>query len=134
MDYSLEKPKNKNSKNSKIDNNLSKSNNNIGITSSDNINVNQYRIDTKKIKYLNKFNNKDEREKGKNFFRFLLFKLSFEKKENIFKIYNEFRIKMISEEHLIKNHLNIFNLLKVTERKRFRMRNSYQLNDIINLV
>ena len=134
MDYSLEKPKNKNSKNSKIDNNLSKSNNNIGITSSDNIKVNQYRIDTKKIKYLNKFNNKDEREKVKNFFRFLLFKLSFEKKENIFKIYNEFRIKMISEEHLIKNHLNIFNLLKVTERKRFRMRNSYQLNDIINLV
>ena len=134
MDYSLEKPKNKNSKNSKIDNNLSKSNNNIGITSSDNINVNQYRIDTKKIKYLNKFNNKDEREKGKNFFGFLFFKLSLEKKENIFKIYNEFRIKMISEEHLIKNHLNIFNLLKVTERKRFRMRNSYQLNDIINLV
>ena len=134
MDYSLEKPKNKNSKNSKIDNNLSKSNNNIGITSSDNINVNQYRIDTKKIKYLNKFNNKDEREKGKNFFGFLLFKFSLEKKENIFKIYNEFRIKMISEEHLIKNHLNIYNLLRVTERKRFLRRNSYQLEDVINLV
>ena len=134
MDYSMEKPKNKNIKNSKIDNNLSKSNNNICIASTDNINSNQNHIDTKKIKNLNKFNNRSEREKEKNFCGFLFFKLSCEKKENIFKIYNEFRKKMISEEHLIKNHLNIYNLLKVTERKRFHRRNSYQLNEVINLV
>ena len=88
----------------------------------------------KKIKHLNKFNNKVEREKDKNFCSFLFFKLSCEKKENIFKVYNEFRIKMISEEHLIKNHLNIYNLLRVTERKRFLRRYSYQLEDVINLV
>ena len=134
MDYSIEKPKNKNIKNSKIDNNLSKSNNNICIASTDNINSNQNHIDTKKIKNLNKFNNRAEREKEKNFCGFLFFKLSCAKKENIFKIYNEFRKKMISEEHLIKNHLNIYNLLKVTERKRFHRRNSYQLNEVINLV
>ena len=97
LNYSMEKPKNKNTKNSRINNNLSKSNNNICITSHDNINVNHNRIDRKKIKNLNKFNNKAEREKDKNFCSFLFFKISFEKKENIFKIYNEFRIKMISE-------------------------------------
>ena len=41
---------------------------------------------------------------------------------------------MISEEHLIKNHLKIYILLRVTERKRLNMRNSYQLKDLINLV
>ena len=134
MNYSLEKQNNKNTKNSRIDNNLSKSNNNIGITSTDNINSNQNHIDTKKIKNLKKFNNRAEREKEKNFCSFLFFKFSCEKKENIFKIYNEFRIKMISEEHLIKNHLNIYNLLRVTERKRFNMRSSYKLTNLINLV
>ena len=134
MNYSLEKQNNKNTKTSKIDNNFSKSNNNMCITSTDNINDNQNRIDTKKIKNLKKFNNRDEREKDKNFCSFLFFKFSCENKENIFKIYKEFRIKMISEEHLIKNHLNIYNLLRVTERKRFHSRNSYKLNDVINLV
>ena len=134
MDYSMEKPKNQNTKNPKIDNNLSKSNNNMCITSTDNIDANQNRIDTKKIKNLNKSNNRTKWEKEKNFCGYLLFKLSCEKKENIFKIYNEFRIKMISEEHLIKNHLNIYNLLRVTEKKRFHIRNSYKLNDLIKLV
>jgi len=134
MNYSMEKSKNKNTKNSKIENNLSKTNNNMCITSTDNINSNNNKIDANRIKNLNKFNNRAEREKDKNFCSFLLFKCSFEKKENIFKVYNEFRIKMISEEHLIKNHLNIYNLLRVTERKRFHRKNSYQLNDVINLV
>ena len=134
MDYSMEKPKNQNTKNPRIENNLSKSNNNMCITSTDNIDNNQNRIDTKKIKNLNKSNNRTQWEKGKNFCGYLLFKLSCEKKENIFKIYNEFRIKMISEEHLIKNHLNIYNLLRVTEKKRFHIRNSYKLNDVIKLV
>ena len=134
MNYSMEKPKNKNTENSRKDNNLSKSNNNMCITSTDDINDNQNRIDTKKIKNLDKFNNRVEREKLKNICIFLFFKLSCEKKESIFKIYNEFRIKMISEEHLIKNHLKIYNLLRATERKRIHMRSSYQLKDLINLV
>ena len=136
MNYSIEKPnsKSKNTKNSRIDNNLSKSNNNMCITSTDNINANQNSTDIKKIKNLDKFNNRAEREKEKNFLGFLFFKFSCEKKENIFKIYNEFRIKMISEEHLIKNHLNIYNLLRVTERKRLHRKVSYQLKDVINLV
>jgi len=134
MNYSIEKPKNKNTKNSGIDNNLSKSNNNICPTSTDNVNSNQNHIDIKKIKNLNKYNNRAEREKDKNFCGFLFFKFLCGKKENIFNIYNEFRIKMISEEHLIKNHLNIYNLLRVTEKKRFHKRSSYKLEDVINLV
>ena len=134
MNYSMEKLKNKNIENSRKDNNLSKNNNNMCITSIDNIDINKNRIDTKKIKNLSKFNNRTEMEKIKNFFSFLFFKLTCEKKENIFKIYKEFRIKMISEEHLIKNHLKIYILLRVTERKRLNMRNSYQLKDLINLV
>ena len=86
MDYSMEKPKNQNTKNPKIDNNLSKSNNNMCITSTDNIDANQNRIDTKKIKNLNKSNNRTKWEKEKNFLGFLFFKFSCEKKENIFKI------------------------------------------------
>ena len=119
MNYSIEKPnsKSKNTKSSRIDNNLSKSNNNMCITSTDIINANQNSIDIKKIKNLDKFNNRGEREKEKNFLGFLFFKFSCEKKENIFKIYNEFRIKMISEEHLIKNHLNIYNLLRDGKKK-----------------
>ena len=55
------------------------------------------------------------------------------KKDNIEKIIRDFRLKIISEEHLIKNHLNIYNLLRVTKRKRSHKRNSYQLNDLIKL-
>jgi len=84
MNYSMEKPKNENIKNSRIDNILSKSKNNMCITSTDNINSNQNHIDTKKIKNLKKFNNRSEREKDKNFCDFLFFKFSCEKKENIF--------------------------------------------------
>ena len=56
------------------------------------------------------------------------------KKKDYFNIYKNFRIKIISEEHLVRNHLNIYNLLKVTESKRLDRQNSYQLNDLISLV
>ena len=41
---------------------------------------------------------------------------------------------MISEEHLIKNHLDIYNLLRVTEKRRKYRRNSYKLRELINLI
>ena len=41
---------------------------------------------------------------------------------------------MISEEHIIRNHLNIYNLLKITEKKRKNKINSYHLKDLINLI
>ena len=81
------------------------------------------RMDTKKMV-----------EQKKNFCAFLLYKITCGKKFSYYNVYKDFRLKIISEEHLIKNHLNIYNLLKVTERKRSYKRNSYQLKDLIKLV
>ena len=38
------------------------------------------------------------------------------KKVTTFEVYLNFRMKKISEEQLIRNHLNIYNLLRVNER------------------
>ena len=96
-------------------------------------------ISSEKLNY--KFNNKkfryiDTTKKLEltNFFYYLIFLITCRKKKNYFNFYREFRMKIISEEHLIRNHLNIYNLLRVTERKRNYKRNSYQLNDLIKLV
>ena len=69
-----------------------------------------------------------------HFFDFLFYEISCKTKKNYFKVYTDFRIKIISEEHLIRNDLNVYNLLRITERKRYSRRNSYQLNDLIKLV
>ena len=53
-----------------------------------------------------------------NFWYFRWYKLTCRKKNRYFKEYEDFRIKIISEENLIKNHLNICNLLKVNEISR----------------
>ena len=72
---------------------------------------------------------------NKSFWSYIIFLLSCEKKYNSFKIYHKFRIKIISEEHLIRNHLNIYNLLRVNEKKIiYRRRNSYKLKDLIKLI
>ena len=111
--------------------------------------------DNSKIKY-NKYNDskyfitgqieeeineggKKYREHPKNenkniFLSFVYFKISCKKQINGFQIYEDFRKKIISEEHLIRNHLNIYNLLKISKRKLNSRRNSYRLKDLINLV
>ena len=73
-------------------------------------------------------------EQKKSFCAFLIYKITCGKKFDYYNVYKDFRLKIISEEHLIKNHLNIYNLMKVTERKRYHKRNSYQLKDLIKLV
>ena len=70
----------------------------------------------------------------KTFLSFVIFKLSFSKKNSFYKVYENFRIKIMSEEHLIKNHLNIFNLLKLVGRKRSFRKNSIHLRDLIKLI
>ena len=124
-----EKPLNKNEV---IKNDKTYSINNC-MTSFEHININ-------KIKMENKLNKEEQRSslikrrKEKNFCNFLLYKFSCSKTDNIFRIYHDFRIKMISEEHLVKNHLDIYNLLRVTEKRRKHRRNSYELRELINLV
>ncbi len=81
----------------------------------------------------NKGNSKNDNKK-KNFLDFLYYKITCGKKAKFFKIYEDFRMKIISEEHIIRNHLNIYNLLKITEKKRYKRRSSYQLKDLINLI
>ena len=81
----------------------------------------------------NKENYKDD-NKRKSFWDFLCYKITCGKKVKFFIVYEKFRKKIISEEHIIRNHLNIYNLLKVTERKRHNRRSSYQIKDVMNLI
>ena len=110
----------------KHNNNLSKSTNNIFNNSQDiyhNSNHQTENIENKDIKISENKHNK----KGKNnFFYFVLFKLFCEKKYNWFKTYNNLRIKIISEEHLIKIYFKIKHLLKRMKNKFKPKKNKYQ--------
>ena len=98
-------------------------------------NNNEYKKEENKINENNEENNnKKEINKGKNFFIYLLYKISCGKKDNNFRTYESFRTKIISEEHLIRNHLNIYNLLKVSKKKLNSRKNNYHLKDLINLI
>ena len=123
--------------NTKNVNDISKSNNNI-INIEKNFN-NTFDLNLTNFKKDNTNNNNNKGDtiehKGKlNFCNYIFYKITCKKKNYYFKVYENFRIKIISEEHLIRNHLNIYNLLKVTENKRHIRRNSYQLKDLIKLV
>ena len=44
-------------------------------------------------------------------------------------------MKIISEEHIIRNHLSIYYLIKINERKRhYKKKFENKLKDIINLI
>ena len=121
------KNKKNNNKNEKdfsknIDNNIIKNNTDIDIKKLNEIEKNKYII------------NKNKKKENTNFFNYIIYNYYCCKKNNPFKVYNDFRIKIISEEHLIKNHLNIYNLLRITEKKRNYKRYSYKLKDLIKLV
>ena len=101
-----------------------------------NINNNYNKEENKIEKEKNNDDNKNKIEnyKEKNFWSYFCYKISNGKKNNNFRIYESFRTKIISEEHLIRNYLNIYNLLKVSKKKLYSRRNSYHLKDLINLV
>ena len=121
----------KNEKDIKV-NNTSYMNSNL-FASKENINFSSEKLkykDNKNYRYIDT----PKKLELTNFFNYLIFLITCRKKKQYFNFYREFRMKIISEEHLIRNHLNIYNLLKVTERKRNYRRNSYQLNDLVNLI
>ena len=101
-----------------------------------NINNNYNKEENKIEKEKNNDDNKNKIEnyKEKNFWSYFCYKISNGKKNNNFRIYKSFRTKIISEEHLIRNYLNIYNLLKVSKKKLYSRRKSYHLKDLINLV
>ena len=125
-----------NIKNSKVMNDNSKSNNNIIKEKTEpNLDLNNKKDSLEKADDpIKKMDTKKRIEQKKNFCAFLLYKITCGKKFSYYNVYKDFRLRIISEEHLIKNHLNIYNLLRVTERKRSYRRNSYQLKDLIKLV
>ena len=125
-------------------NNFSKSDNNF-LSNSENIannhkyhsqiNENENETEIKNNKAIERTNSPHTHKKRiKKFFDFILFKLFCQKKFKWFKIYNNFRIKIISEEYLFKNHLNIYNILRAIKNKRNFRRNSYKLKDLIKLI
>ena len=95
----------------------------------------KYHLNSNIFQEMNINNNEKLKRQNKqnNFFYFILYQITCGKKFTTFDVYKKFRKKIISEEHLIRNHLNVYNLLKYTEKKRTR-RNSYQLKDLIKLI
>jgi hypothetical protein len=127
----------KSNKNKKIEKDkkvkdISYMNNNIFVNK-ENINISTEKLNYKDIKKF-RYNDTTKKLELTNFLYYLIFLITCRKKKQYFNFYREFRMKIISEEHLIRNHLNIYNLLRVTERKRNYKRNSYQLNDLIKLI
>ena len=77
---------------------------------------------------------KKKKNKKTKFLNYICFKISCGKKENYFKIYENFRTKIISEEHLIRNYFNFYNILKVTQKKRHILKNKYHVEDLIKFI
>ena len=65
------------------------------------------------------------------FFGYILYLITCKKKNNFYSIYNNFREKIISEEHLFRNHLKIYNLSRISKTNKFIPKNSYKINDLI---
>ena len=95
-----------------------------------------HNIDRNKIKSLILNNENTLKTYHSSFYKFLLYKLSCDKKNKFYYVYHNFRIKIISEEHFIRSHLNIYNLLKLNAKKRNtnKRRFSYQIKDLMNLI
>jgi hypothetical protein len=95
-----------------------------------------HNIDRNKIKSLILNNENTLKTYHSSFYKFLLYKLSCDKKNKFYYVYHNFRIKIISEEHFIRSHLNIYNLLKANAKKRNtnKRRFSYQIKDLMNLI
>ena len=51
-----------------------------------------------------------------NFLSYIFFKLTFEKKNRYFKVYEKLRMKILSEQHLLRNHL-IYYPIKINKKK-----------------
>jgi len=118
----------------------SKTNYNISFSRSNysncNLNNNESNIkynDEVKSEYKNSMTFSKIKEKY-NFWNFIIFKTSCEKKYNIFRTFDRFRMKLMSEEHMLRNHLNIYKLLKVTKTKNYSRIKSLRLNDLYKLI
>ena len=94
-------------------------------------NINQLNDKKEKItdnsqKIKNKLNNNTKT----SFWNFLCYKLCCREKNSKYKLYEDFRIKVISDEQMIKNFFNIYDLLKTSKTDENQYK--YLLKDLIN--
>ncbi len=70
-----------------------------------------------------------------NFWIYLLHFINSKKKKKKINFYEKFRIKLISEEHIIHNHLNVYQFMKMCEKHKIQQyKVKYELSDIINYI
>jgi hypothetical protein len=89
-----------------------------------------YKEDSKIINH-NENENKQIKKEKINFCSYFKYKIACNKNNNYIKLLEIFRKKIISEEHLIKNHLNVHSLLKINEINGLENFTNFQLKDII---
>jgi len=121
---------------SNIKNQLSEKRNVINSNSNNNksyIEENSHKFDETQIigssRNINYISN--SKMKSFDFWSFRLYKITCGKKNNYFKLYEDFRIRIISEEHIINNHIKVCNLIKSSGINESN-NNSYLLQDLIN--
>ena len=69
-----------------------------------------------------------------NFYDYMYYNLKCGKNKVDLKIYNDFRTKIISEESIIKNYLNIYFLLKINQEYFLDYKNRFKLEDLIKVL
>jgi hypothetical protein len=131
-------PKNQLDTNKKIGKKVVKFSNNNEILSNDSLSSDENKKEfsltkNKDESFSNNVNNENTlmMNKKSNFFYYILYLIACKKKNSYYDIYNNFREKIISEEHLVRNHLNIYHLLKITKESQFKRENNYKINDLI---
>jgi hypothetical protein len=127
--------KNKAQSNIKINNQLTEKQNVLNSNSNNNAyieeNANKF-ADTQIISSSKEINYvSNPKLKGFDFWSFRLYKITCGKKNNYFKLYEDFRIKIISEEHIINNHIKVCDLIKYNGINETN-KNYYLLKELIN--
>ena len=112
--------------------------NNSEMFTSDNMNNDKKKIEFSSTKNTEEsiynnivIENTLEKNKKSNFFGYIFYLITCKKKNSFYNIYNDFREKIISEEHLVRNHLNIYSLLRISKQSKFIRKNSYKINDLM---
>jgi len=91
-----------------------------------------YKEDSKIINHNENENENIQIKKEKiSFWYYFKYKIACNKNNNYIELLEIFRKKIISEEHLIKNHLNVHSLLKINEINGFDNINNFQLKELV---
>ena len=123
IEIQLKHSKKRNKTEKDIDiNNISKSNHMLNNNIKDEVEVDKSKVNNIENTNINnncKEKEREMKEKGgeKTFCNYLLYKITCGKKKDFYNTYKKFRFKIISEEHMIRNDLNIYNLMKIKKRK-----------------